>query len=116
RAHALLYSSETIMRFDKLTTKFQYAIADSQSLVVKDDNHYIEAAHVLAALLGDPDSGATSLLARAGVAVNRLTSAIRSQIDGFPKVQGAEGNIQLSRDLQAVLTRTDKEASNRGDT
>ncbi|MDS1141906.1 ATP-dependent chaperone ClpB [Pusillimonas sp. SM2304] len=103
------------MRFDKLTTKFQQAIADAQSLAVKHDNQYIEPAHVLAALLADPDSGAVSLLARAGVAVNRLAAAVTTQIEGFPQVQGAEGNIQVSRDLQAVFARTDKEASSRGD-
>src|SRR3546814_11343509 len=103
------------MRFDKLTTKFQHAIADAQSLAVKHDNPYIEPAHVLAALLADTDSGAASLLARAGVVVNRLGPALNTQIEGFPQVQGSEGNIQVSRDLQTALTRTDKEASNRGD-
>ncbi|HWK69910.1 ATP-dependent chaperone ClpB [Pollutimonas sp. M17] len=104
------------MRYDKLTTKFQQALADAQSLAVKHDNQYIEPAHVLAALLADTDSGAASLLARAGVAANRLGPALNTQIESFPQVQGAEGNIQASRDLQAALARTDKEASNRGDT
>ncbi len=104
------------MRFDKLTTKFQQAIADAQSLAVKNDNPYIEPVHVLAALLADTDSGTSSLLARAGVAVNRVATATANAIDALPQVQGAEGNIQISRDLQTVLTRTDKEASTRGDT
>lgn len=103
------------MRFDKLTTKFQQALADAQSLAGRHDNPYIEPAHVLAALLADADSGAASLLARAGVAVNRVQSALETAIKNLPQVQGAEGNIQISRDLQAVLTRTDKEASKRGD-
>src|SRR5690606_32729978 len=109
------YYSETIMRFDKLTTKFQQAIADAQSLAVKHDNQYIEPAHVLSALLSDADSGAGSLLARSGVAVKRLAGGIDALIEGLLRVQGAEGNMQVSRDLQAVLARTDKEASNRGD-
>ncbi len=109
------FSENHIMRFDKLTTKFQQAIADAQSLAVKHDNPYIEPAHVLAALLADTDSGAASLLARAGVAANRLGPALNAQIESFPQVQGAEGNIQVSRELQAALARTDKEASNRGD-
>lgn len=104
-----------IMRFDKLTTKFQQALADAQSLAVKHDNPYIESAHVLAALLADTDSGAASLLARSGVAVNRLGPALNTLIESFPQVQGTESNIQVSRDLQAVFTRTDKEASTRGD-
>ncbi|TAL88766.1 MAG: ATP-dependent chaperone ClpB [Candidimonas sp.] len=104
------------MRFDKLTTKFQQAIADAQSLSVKHDNPYIEPVHVLAALLADADSGAASLLARAGVAVNRVVPAVNAAIDALPQVQGADGNIQVSRELQAILARTDKEASTRGDT
>jgi ATP-dependent Clp protease ATP-binding subunit ClpB len=109
-------SDKTIMRFDKLTTKFQQAIADAQSLAVKHDNPYIEPVHVLAALLADSDSGAGSLLARAGVAVNRVGPALNAAIEALPQVEGAEGNIQVSRELQAVLARTDKEASTRGDT
>ncbi|NYT81696.1 ATP-dependent chaperone ClpB [Alcaligenaceae bacterium] len=103
------------MRFDKLTTKFQQAIADAQSLAVKNDNPYIEPAHVLSALLADADSGAASLLARAGTAVNRVGPALNRHIESLPQVQGAEGNIQVSRELQAALARTDKEATTRGD-
>ncbi|MYN11900.1 ATP-dependent chaperone ClpB [Pusillimonas sp. TS35] len=103
------------MRFDKLTTKFQQAVADAQSLAVTNDNPYIEPAHVLAALLADSASGTASLLARAGVAANRLAPAVNNQIKNFPQVQGAEGNVQVSRDLQAVFARTEKEAAQRGD-
>ena len=103
------------MRFDKLTTKFQQALADAQSLAVRHDHPYIENAHLLSALLADPDSGASSLLARAGVAVPRLQAELDRQIKALPTVQGAEGNIQAGRDLQAALARTDKEAGQRGD-
>jgi ATP-dependent Clp protease ATP-binding subunit ClpB len=103
------------MRFDKLTTKFQQAIADAQSLAVTHDNPYIEPAHVLSALLSDTESGTGSLLARAGVAVNRLTASLNSLIEGYPQVQGAEGNVQVSRELQAALARTEKEAARRSD-
>ncbi len=103
------------MRFDKLTTKFQQALADAQSLAVRHDHSYIENAHLLAALLADPDSGAASLLARAGVAVPRLQAELDRQIKAMPTVQGAEGNVQVGRELQAALARTDKEAGQRGD-
>jgi ATP-dependent Clp protease ATP-binding subunit ClpB len=103
------------MRFDKLTTKFQQALADAQSLAARNDHPYIEPVHVLSALIGDPDSGASSLLARAGVAVNRLPAAIDTALKALPQVQG-ESNVQIGRDLQNVLTRTDKEAARRGDT
>lgn len=104
------------MRFDKLTTKFQQAIADAQSLAARNDNPYIEPIHVLSALLADADSGASSLLSRSGVAVNKLQASLQTMLKGLPQVQGAEDNIQISRDLQSVFNRTDKEAAKRGDT
>ena len=103
------------MRFDKLTTRFQQALADAQSLALRNDNPYIEPAHLLSALLSDADSGSASLLARAGVAVNRVTAGLNQLIGGYPQVQGAEGNIQISRELQVILARTEKEAMQRGD-
>lgn len=103
------------MRFDKLTTKFQQALADAQSLAIQNDNQYIDPLHLLSALLADTDSGAGSLLARAGVAVNRLAPAVSSAIKSLAQVPGSAGNVQIGRELQSVLARTDKEASNRGD-
>ncbi|GAA5233374.1 ATP-dependent chaperone ClpB [Verticiella sediminum] len=104
------------MRFDKLTTKFQQALADAQSLAARHDHQYIEPVHVLSALLGDAESGVASLLSRAGVAVNRLQPALQQALQRLPQVQGGDGNVQIGRELQAVLTRTDKEAGKRGDT
>jgi len=103
------------MRFDKLTTKFQQALADAQSLAVRHDHPYIENVHLLSALLADADSGAASLLARAGVAVPRLQAELDRQMQALPTVQGGEGNVQAGRELQAALARTDKEAGQRGD-
>ncbi|MFA7669184.1 MAG: ATP-dependent chaperone ClpB [Burkholderiaceae bacterium] len=103
------------MRFDKLTTRFQQALGDAQSLALRNDNPYIEPAHLVAALLSDTDGGSASLLAHAGVAVNRLMPALNQLIEGYPQVQGGEGNIQVSRELQTVLARTEKEAMQRGD-
>ncbi len=103
------------MRFDKLTTKFQQALGDAQSMAARNDNPYIEPAHVLAAMLADPDSGVAGLLARAGVAVNRLGPALQSALAALPQVQGGDDQITIGRELQAVLTRADKEAGKRGD-
>ena len=103
------------MRFDKLTTKFQQALADAQSLAARNDNQYIEATHVLAAMLEDADSGAGSLLARAGVQVNRLRQRLDEAITALPQVHGEGAEIQISRFLNQLLVRTDKEAAQRGD-
>jgi ATP-dependent Clp protease ATP-binding subunit ClpB len=103
------------MRLDKLTTKFQQALADAQSLAVRHDHPYIENVHLLSALLADPESGTSSLLAQAGVAVQRLQGELERQLNALPTVQGAEGNVQIGRELQAALARTDKEAGQRGD-
>ena len=74
------------MRFDKLTTKFQQAFADAQSLALGNDNGFIEPQHLLAALLDQDDGGTASLLARAGVAVPRLQSGAQER--DRPPAQG----------------------------
>ncbi|GGP24107.1 ATP-dependent chaperone ClpB [Silvimonas iriomotensis] len=103
------------MRFDKLTTKFQQAFADAQSMALANDNSYIEPQHLLLALLNDPESGTGALLARAGVNVQPLKGALQDSIDRLPKVEGNGGEITVSRDLANLLNLTDKTASKRGD-
>lgn len=101
------------MRLDKLTTKFQEALADAQSLAVNNDNPYIEPVHVLAAMLAQPD-GPKALLARAGVNTAKLQSDLDAQIKKLPQVQGGE-QVQASRDTAALLQAAEKEATKRGD-
>ncbi|MDR3410248.1 MAG: ATP-dependent chaperone ClpB [Formivibrio sp.] len=103
------------MRFDKLTTKFQQAFADAQSLALGHDNPAIEPQHLLLALLNDSDSGAGALLARAGVNVAPLKAALELGIKRLPKVEGIDGEISVSRDLNNVLNLVDKAATKRGD-
>ena len=103
------------MRFDKLTTKFQQAFADAQSLALGNDNGFIEPQHLLAALLAQDDGGTTSLLARAGVQVQKLQAALKTSIEHLPKVEGQGGEITVGRDLNNLLNLTDKEATKRGD-
>ncbi|HSN46756.1 MAG TPA: Clp protease N-terminal domain-containing protein, partial [Casimicrobiaceae bacterium] len=103
------------MRFDKLTTKFQQALADAQSAALGNDNGFIEAQHLLAALLNQEDGGTASLLARAGVAVPRLRAALAKAIERLPKVEGQGGEIAVSRELGSLLNLTDREATKRGD-
>src|SRR5262245_29584640 len=103
------------MRLDRLTTKFQQALADAQSLAVGGDNQFIDPLHVLAALLDQADGGTTSLLARAGVNTARLREGLKKAIDRLPKVEGHGGEVQISRELNNVLNLTDKEAQKRGD-
>ncbi len=103
------------MRIDKFTTKFQQALADAQSLAVGNDHQYIESAHLLLALLAQPDSAARSLLAHAGVHLQALQQALSSALERLPKVQGTDGNVQFGRDLTGLLNQTDKEAQKAGD-
>src|SRR5258706_14127927 len=103
------------MRIDKLTTRFQQALADAQSLALGQDNGFIEPQHLLAALISQQDGSTASLLARAGVAVQPLAAAVRQAIERLPKVEGSGGEINVSRDLAALLNLTDKEAQKRGD-
>jgi len=103
------------MRLDKLTTKFQQALADAQSLAVGHDNQMIESQHLLLALLQQEDGGTSSLLAQAGANVQALKGALDQAIDRLPKVEGHDGEVQIGRDLTNLLNLTDKEAQKRGD-
>src|SRR5476649_209787 len=103
------------MRIDKLTTKFQQALADAQSQALAHDGGFIEPQHLLAALLAQEDGGTASLLQRAGVNVAPLRKALYDSIARLPKVEGTGGEISISRDLNNLLNLTDKEATKRGD-
>ncbi|RMX08056.1 ATP-dependent chaperone ClpB [Corticibacter populi] len=101
------------MRLDKLTTKFQEALGDAQSLALGNDHAYIQPVHLLAAMLAQQD-GPRSLLQRAGVNVNALAQAADAAIARLPQVQG-QGEVQVGPDLAKALQATEKEAIKRGD-
>ncbi|MBK9218424.1 MAG: ATP-dependent chaperone ClpB [Uliginosibacterium sp.] len=103
------------MRLDKLTTRFQQALADAQSLAVGHESQYIEPQHLLLALLNQDDGASVSLLQRAGVNVPPLRTALEKAITRLPQVQGHTGDVQVSRDLGNLLNVTDREAQKRGD-
>jgi len=102
------------MRFDKLTTRFQQAFADAQSLAAGRSNGAIEPAHLLMALIEGEDSLAP-LLSKAGVAVPPLRAALVQAMDRLPKIEGNGGEIHVSRDLNNLLNLADKEAQSRND-
>jgi ATP-dependent Clp protease ATP-binding subunit ClpB len=103
------------MRFDRLTTRFQQALADAQSLAVGNDAPYIEPQHLLLALLRQEDGGTASILQRAGTNVSALATALEAGVARMPRVEGAGGEIGASRELSALLNLTDKEARKRND-
>ncbi|MDE2344572.1 MAG: ATP-dependent chaperone ClpB [Betaproteobacteria bacterium] len=103
------------MRFDKMTTKFQEAFADAQSLALAHDNGYIEPQHLLLALLGQSDGSTQALLTRADVQVGALKQALQGSLERLPKVEGTGGEINVSRDLGNLLNLTEREAHRRND-
>jgi ATP-dependent Clp protease ATP-binding subunit ClpB len=100
---------------DKLTSKFQMALADAQSLAVGLDHQFIEPAHVMVALLDQQGSSIRGLLAKSGVNVNLLRSQLGVALDRLPKVEGAGGELHISNDLAKLLNITDKLAQQRDD-
>lgn len=104
------------MRMDKLTGKFQQALADAQSLAVGRENPFVEPLHVVKALLNQQGGTASPLLQKAGVNVNKLDQALDDALAQLPSVAGeAEGNVHVSNDLNRLLNLTDKFAQQRGD-
>lgn len=103
------------MRFDKLTTKFQQAFADAQSIAVGQDNPTIEPQHLLLALLQQDDGSTLSLLQRSGVNTTPLLDSIKQNIHRLPKVENSGGEVTISRSLNNLLNVADKEAQKRND-
>ncbi|WP_310643468.1 ATP-dependent chaperone ClpB [Limnohabitans sp.] len=101
------------MRLDKLTTKFQEALSEAQSLALGGDHAYIEPSHVLVAMLRQ-DDGPKSLLQRAGANVVGLLAAAESAMNRLPKVEGQE-QVQVGRDTVSLVQAAEKEAIKRGD-
>ena len=101
------------MRLDKLTTKFQEALSEAQTLALGADHAYIEPAHLLLALLRQAD-GPQSLLQRAGVNVPGLAKAVEAAVKRLPEVQGQD-QVQVGQELAKLLQATEKEAIKRGD-
>jgi ATP-dependent Clp protease ATP-binding subunit ClpB len=103
------------MRQDKLTSKFQMALADAQSLALGRDHQFIEGLHLLTALLDQQGGSVRPLLDKAGVNINALRSQLGDALDRLPKVEGTGGDVQVSNDLGKLLNLTDKLAQKRGD-
>ncbi|TVP87290.1 MAG: ATP-dependent chaperone ClpB [Thioalkalivibrio sp.] len=100
---------------DRLTTKFQEALADAQSLAVGRDHQFIEPVHVLAALLNQEGGTVRPVLEQAGANVNQLRSALGEALGRLPRVEGTPGEVHVSNDLNRLLNVADKLAQQRKD-
>ncbi len=103
------------MRLDKLTSKFQMALAEAQSLAVGQDHQFIEPAHLMVALLDQQGGTVRGLLTKAGANVNLLRSQLGEAIDRLPRVEGAGGEVHVGNNLTKLLNLTDKLAQERED-
>ncbi len=103
------------MRMDKLTSKFQMALADAQSLAVGQDHQFIEPVHVMIALLDQQGSAVRGLLTKSGTNVNLLRSQLGDALDRLPKVEGSGGDVHVGNDLSKLLNLSDKLAQKRND-
>ena len=103
------------MRLDKLTSKFQLALADAQSLAVGQDHQFIEPVHVMVALLDQQGGSVRGLLTKSGVNVNLLRSQLGESIDRLAKVEGAGGEVHIGTELSKLFNITDKLAQERDD-
>jgi ATP-dependent Clp protease ATP-binding subunit ClpB len=67
------------------------------------------------ALLDQDGGGTRHLLTQAGAEVHKLRSQLGEAIDRLPKVEGSEGDVQLSNELIRLLNVSDKFTQQRGD-
>lgn len=91
------------MRLDRLTNKFQLALADAQSLALGHDNQFIEPLHLMSALLNQEGGSVRPLLTSAGINAGQLRTAIDQALSRLPQVEGTGGDVQPSQDLVRVL-------------
>jgi len=103
------------MRMDKLTSKFQLALADAQSLALGRDHQFIEPVHLMVALLDQEGGSVRPLLGQADVNVNQLRSSLSEALERLASVQGNAGDVHLSNDLGRLMNQTDKLAQERKD-
>ncbi|MGX2041942.1 ATP-dependent chaperone ClpB [Methylocaldum sp. MU1018] len=104
------------MRMDKLTSKFQAALAEAQSLALGRDHQFIEPLHVMAALLDQEGGTVRPLLSQCGVNIDQFRASVEEALDRMPRVEGVGGDVQVSNELGRLLNLTDKLAQKRGDT
>ncbi len=103
------------MRMDKLTSKFQMALSDAQSLALGNDQSMIEPVHVMKALLDQEGGSVSSILSKANVNLTQLRNEIDASIKRLPKVEGTGGDVHISNELNRILNLTDKIAQKRKD-
>ncbi len=103
------------MRSDKFTSKFQQALADAQSLALGRDHQYLEPVHVMYAMFEQEGGTVRNLLSATGIDPNRLRNDLETALNTYPQVEGAGGEIHISKDLERLLNLTDKYAQQRGD-
>jgi ATP-dependent Clp protease ATP-binding subunit ClpB len=103
------------MRMDRLTSKFQMALSEAQSLAVGRDHQFIEPLHLMLALLDQDGGSVRHLLTMSNVNVNGLRSKLGEVIEGLPQVEGNAGDVHLSNELGRLLNITDKLAQKRKD-
>lgn len=103
------------MRMDKLTSKFQAALADAQSLAVGRDHAFIEPVHLMKALLDQEGGSIRPILTKANVSISNLRSLLDSAIQKLPQVEGTPGEVHISNELNRILNVTDKLAQKRKD-
>ncbi|MES9980999.1 MAG: ATP-dependent chaperone ClpB [Candidatus Thiodiazotropha sp. 6PLUC5] len=103
------------MRMDRLTSKFQMALADAQSLAVGRDHQFIEPVHLMSAMLDQEGGTVRHLLAQSDVNINQLRSSLSAATERLPSVEGAAGDLHISNELGRLLNQTDKLAQQRND-
>lgn len=103
------------MRMDKLTSKFQSALADAQSMALGNDQAVIEPVHVMKALLNDESGGINNLCAKANINLPKCRTELDNTIKRLPKVEGTGGEIHVSNELNRILNLMDKLAQKRKD-
>lgn len=103
------------MRIDRLTSKLQMALSDAQSLAIGRDHNFIEPAHLMQALLQDPNNSLAPVIQKAGGDVSAVKSGLEEHLQQLPTISGSDGDVHMSNDMGRLLNRADKLAQQKND-
>ena len=98
---------------NRLTTKSSEALHDAQAKAVRLGHTEVDAEHLLAALLEQPEGLVPRLLAQSGVDADKLGAELEAELARLPKVSGPgvpPGQVAVTQRLARLLDAADQEA------
>ena len=105
------------MNVNQLTQKSIEAVQNAQQIASERKNTEVTQAHMLYALIAQPDGLIGSILTATGADLARLRQEADREVNGLPTYNTGSGSdqIYISQDLNAAFNEAEKRAKEMGD-